>query len=229
LVTALQGGTLEAIAFRSSSMGSPYESASYTQRDERGIRVLVADDDPSVRSLLATLLRDAKGVSSVLEAGDGAQAAEVVRKVPVHVAVLDLNMPRVDGVEAARLLLTLQPSMRVALHSSDPDALRARAHSTGLPLFDKRDFDSLFSWIERQAASQAASAGTSTRRKLELSCSRCGYGIVAQVPPTHCPMCQAAMAWAEPDPARDAAARAHADEKRGKRDAGRDTDEVWAR
>jgi CheY-like chemotaxis protein len=89
-------------------------------RGATGIRVLVADDDDRVRSLFAALLRRAEGVSSVLEVTDGADAVRAAQEAGVRVAVLDLNMPRVDGLEAALRLVALQPSMRIALHSSDP-------------------------------------------------------------------------------------------------------------
>jgi CheY-like chemotaxis protein len=65
--------------------------------------VLVADDDPSVRALFGTLLRETEGVFLVLEADDGVKAVEAARDAGVDVAVLDLNMPRLDGVQAARL------------------------------------------------------------------------------------------------------------------------------
>jgi CheY-like chemotaxis protein len=165
--------------------------------------VLVADDDDRVRSLLAALLRQAEGVSSVLEAEDGAEAVRVVQEADVHLAVLDLNMPRVDGLEAASKLAALQPSMRIALHSSDPRALRERASGAGLPLFDKFEFGSLVTWIEKQASCLNATDGSASAkvaplaRKLDLTCSLCGYGIVSRAAPARCPMCQAVAVWSE--------------------------------
>lgn len=61
-------------------------------------------------------------------------------------------MPGLNGVEAALRLRLLQPLMRIALHSSDPDALRERAIGLGLPLFDKIQFEGLLGWVEGQAA-----------------------------------------------------------------------------
>jgi CheY-like chemotaxis protein len=168
-----------------------------------GIRVLVADDDDRVRSLLASLLRQAEGVSSVLEVEDGADAVRVGQDADVHVAVLDLNMPRVDGLEAALKLVALQPSMRIALHSSDPRALRERASGARLPLFDKLELGSLVTWVEQQASSLIAADGSASAgvtppaRKLDLNCALCGYGIVSRAPPARCPMCQAAAVWSE--------------------------------
>ena len=169
-----------------------------------GIRVLVADDDAQVRSLFATLLRAANGVASVIDAEDGADAVELCRKEHVDVAVLDLNMPRLDGVEAALRLRALQPSPRIALHSSDPELLRQRAADLGLPLFDKVDFERLRDWVERQATETCATGATGSRLvtpmadKVDLCCPVCGYGIVCRTPPGRCPMCGGEAGWSEP-------------------------------
>lgn len=160
-----------------------------------GIRVLVADDDARVRSLLATLLQATAGVASVIEAEDGAEAVQLGRGEQVDVAVLDLNMPGLDGVDAALALASLRPAPRIALHSSDPELLRQRAAGLHLPLFDKADFERLADWVERQAA-EARAAGVRGRArvtpvapKVDLFCSVCGYGIVCRTPPERCPMC----------------------------------------
>jgi CheY-like chemotaxis protein len=116
-----------------------------------GIRVLLADDHKGVRTLLATLLRATAGVGSVIEANDGAEAVELGCEQRLDVAALDLSMPHLDGVEVAIRLHALQPSLRIALHSSDPELLRRRAGGLELPLFDKIDFDRLLEWVERQA------------------------------------------------------------------------------
>src|SRR5688572_15117267 len=108
-----------------------------------GVRLLLADDDAGVRELFATLLRATPGVGSVVEAEDGADALVLARGGRVDVAVLDMNMPRLDGIEAARRLRALQPTTAIALHSSDAEQLRRRAADLGLPLFDKIDFDRL--------------------------------------------------------------------------------------
>jgi len=168
------------------------------------VRVLVADDDDLIRSLVATLLRQAAGVSSVLEAKDGARAVQIGRDLRVHATVLDLNMPHVDGVEAALRLRALQPSMRIALYSSDPESLRSRVGDLALPVFDKGELERLVGWVERQARSWSSTNGEGSPkvatlvRGVELSCSRCGYGIVSCKPPERCPMCRARAAWAEP-------------------------------
>ena len=180
-------------------------SAAGTRARASGVRALVADDDPAVRSLFGALLRQIEDVSAVVEVEDGARAVEVARVRRVHIAVLDLNMPRLDGAQAARLLLALQPSMGIALHSSDPELLRVRAAGLGLPTFDKLEFDALAAWVEREARAQLGRRSPLPAR-LELCCARCGYGIVSGAPPAFCPMCHGVAAWSEPGSARHVAA-----------------------
>ena len=167
----------------------------------RGLRLLLADDDAGVRALFATLFRAAAGVGSVVEAEDGAKALALAHGRRIDVAVLDMNMPSLDGIEAARLLRALQPRMPIALHSSDVEQLRERAADLGLPLFDKIDFDRLLAWVEQQAAASAAPADTTVAlmpARYDLCCDLCGYGIVSRLPPTRCPMCGRETVWVAP-------------------------------
>ena len=115
------------------------------------VRVLVADDDESQRILYGSLVLGIPGVTSVVAARDGVEAACVAGALALHVAILDLHMPRLDGIEAALRLSAMQPSLRIALHSSDPDELRQRAHGLGLPLFGKLEVDRLAEWVEDEA------------------------------------------------------------------------------
>ena len=115
------------------------------------VRVLVADDDESQRILYGSLVLGLPSVTSVVAAQDGVEAVRVAGTFALHVAILDLNMPRLDGVEAALQLSATRPSLRIALHSSDPDELRRRAHGLGLPLFGKLEVDRLAEWVEDEA------------------------------------------------------------------------------
>jgi CheY-like chemotaxis protein len=176
------------------------------------VRVLVADDDKGVRAHFVALLGNANGVASMLEAADGAEAVQVGLQLRPEIAVLDFNMPRLNGAEAAQTLTVLRPSMRIALQSSDPDRLRGRAAGLGLPLFDKLECERLVDWVEAQALSYGPGvdetvAAVSALRP-DLTCSMCGYGIVSRRPPERCPMCHVEAAWMEPrsSPAHRAAA-----------------------
>jgi CheY-like chemotaxis protein len=165
------------------------------------VRVLVADDDKGVRAHFVSLLRDANGIASTLEAEDGAEAVQVGLQLRPEIAVLDLNMPRLSGVEAAQTLTALRPPMRIALQSSDPDSLHAHAGGLGLPLFDKLECERLVHWVEAQARScgpRVDETVSAFARRLDLTCSMCGYGIVSRKPPERCPMCHLDAAWMEP-------------------------------
>lgn len=123
-----------------------------------GVSVLIADDDERVRDLIAAVLHDCADVSSVIEAGDGADAIRLGLQLRPALALLDLNMPRLDGVDVAITLRALVPSMRIALQSSDRSALRERAAGLDLPLFDKFDLDYLVDWVRTEAAATTADA-----------------------------------------------------------------------
>ena len=62
------------------------------------IRVLLADDDPLVRTGLRLMLRGAEDLEVVGEAEDGARAKEAVRRLRPDVVLMDIRMPGVDGI-----------------------------------------------------------------------------------------------------------------------------------
>jgi DNA-binding NarL/FixJ family response regulator len=66
------------------------------------VRVVLADDDGLVRAGIGMLLRAEEDIQVVAEVGDGASAVAAVRQHRPHVAVLDVRMPGMDGVEATR-------------------------------------------------------------------------------------------------------------------------------
>ncbi len=75
----------------------------------RPIRVLVADDHAILREGLVRLLGSVDGLEVVAEAADGAEALARVLELDPDVAVLDVVMPRMDGIEAARRIKRSHP------------------------------------------------------------------------------------------------------------------------
>jgi DNA-binding NarL/FixJ family response regulator len=88
------------------------------------IRVVLVDDHVVVRRGLAQLLDGAGDIEVVGQAGDGAEAIEVVRAARPDVVVMDLQMPGVDGVEATRRVLEDQPDLQVVVLTSYSDGAR---------------------------------------------------------------------------------------------------------
>lgn len=91
------------------------------------LRILLADDHAVVREGLQTLL-EAAGWTVVAKAADGRQAVELATKVPADVAVLDISMPEMNGIEAGRAMLRVRPLLKVVLltmHAEEPYVLEA--------------------------------------------------------------------------------------------------------
>lgn len=91
------------------------------------IRVLLADDHSIVRQGLKALL-DKEGLDVVGEAADGQQAVKMVREYKPDVAVLDLSMPLLNGLDAAREILKMSPRtkpMLLTMHTEDHYVLEA--------------------------------------------------------------------------------------------------------
>lgn len=68
------------------------------------LRVVIADDERPARNMLAMLLRGYPDVALVGEAADGAEAVEVIEREQPDLALLDLQMPELDGLEVVRVL-----------------------------------------------------------------------------------------------------------------------------
>jgi two-component system response regulator NreC len=85
------------------------------KRSERIIRVLLADDHAAVREALAGLVNGQPDMAVVAEAGDGDEAVERARQVRPDVAVLDLSMPAMSGLEVTVALKDALPATRVVV------------------------------------------------------------------------------------------------------------------
>ncbi len=95
------------------------------------MRVLVAEDETIIRLDLKELLERA-GFDVCAEARDGIEAVELARSEEPDVAVLDVKMPRLDGIEAARRILEEDPIPIVMLTAYGQDELVARAVEAGV-------------------------------------------------------------------------------------------------
>lgn len=98
----------------------------------RLITVLLADDILAMRDGLRSLLKAEPDLSLVGEAEDGLQAVAMAAKLCPDVILMDLSMPRLNGLEAMQRILKLRPATRVLMLSAHTDeAYVMRAKSLG--------------------------------------------------------------------------------------------------
>ena len=123
------------------------------------MRVVIADDEPLARERLRALLADQPGIEVVAEAGDGEAALHACAELKPDLVLLDIAMPGIDGLEAARHLAAFEPRPAVVFCTAyDAHALSA---------FDAQAIDYLVKPVraERLAAAvervRAFSAGRS--------------------------------------------------------------------
>jgi len=86
--------------------------------EQRVIRVMLVDDHQMVRNGLGTFLMVHDDLELVGEASDGEQALQVFDRVRPDVVLMDLKMPKMDGIEATRALLARDPEVRVVALTS---------------------------------------------------------------------------------------------------------------
>jgi DNA-binding NarL/FixJ family response regulator len=111
----------------------------------RRIRILLADDHAVVRRGLRLVLESEPDLEVVAEAGDGAEAVRLALDSDIDLAVLDVSMPRMTGLQAAAELSRRRPELRVlmlSMHDSEQylfQALRAGASGYVLKTVADRD------------------------------------------------------------------------------------------
>lgn len=99
------------------------------------IRILVADDHPVVRDGIVSIVEAEKDISVVAQAGDGVETVELVKKLLPDIVLLDLRMPRLDGLEVIAQIQSLHlPTKIIVLTTFDSEqdvhqALKAGARS----------------------------------------------------------------------------------------------------
>jgi two-component system, response regulator PdtaR len=95
------------------------------------LRILVAEDETIIRLDLKDLLERA-GFVVCAEARDGEEAVELARREQPDLALMDVKMPRLDGIDAARKILSERPIPIVMLTAYGQDELVARAAEAGV-------------------------------------------------------------------------------------------------
>jgi DNA-binding NarL/FixJ family response regulator len=139
------------------------------------IRVLLVDDQELVRAGFRMILDAEPDLEIVAEAGDGLEALEAADRHTIDVALMDIRMPNLDGIEATRRLLERSPETRVLMLTTFDlneyvyEALRAGA--SGFMLKDSPP-EKLVEAIRVVADGDALLAPAITRRVIEEYVSR---------------------------------------------------------
>jgi DNA-binding NarL/FixJ family response regulator len=139
------------------------------------ITLLIVDDETIVREGLRAIIEAEPDMNVVGEASDGIEAVAAARDLHPAVALVDVQMPRMDGVETTRRLAEVSPTPRVIVLTTFDrneyvyDSMRAGA--SGFLLKDVRR-DQLTNAIRTVVAGDHLLAPTITRRLIEQFCSR---------------------------------------------------------
>ncbi|WP_369125520.1 response regulator [Catenulispora pinisilvae] len=132
------------------------------------MRVILADDQPLIRTGLRVLINDAPDIEVVGEAGTGAEAVRLATAHTPDVAVMDIRMPEMDGIEATRRITETGDTTRVVMLTTfDDDEYVYAALRAGASGFLVKDMalDSILDAV-RVAASGDAIIAPSVTRKL---------------------------------------------------------------
>ena len=136
------------------------------------IRIVIADDQPLVRAGLKMMLEVEPDIEIAGEAADGDEAVRVVRDVRPDVVLMDVRMPRRDGISATRVLLDgrlSSPPKVLILTTFDLDEYVYEALRAGASGFVLKDLspEQLVDAIRVVASGEALLAPTVTRRMIE--------------------------------------------------------------
>ena len=134
------------------------------------MRILLADDQPLLRTGFRMVLGGEPDLDIVAEAGDGVEAVDLARRLLPDVVLMDIRMPRMDGVAATRIIVEAKLPVRVLILTTfDLDEYVVGALRAGASGFLAKDVpaDDLVTAIRTVAAGEAVVAPRILKRLLD--------------------------------------------------------------
>ena len=104
--------------------------------------VLIVDDDPFIRRLISTTLEDVSGFDQ-RQAADGQEALDMAEAEPPAIVFLDIDMPRMNGIDACRELRALDDGPTIVMLTAAGADAEAEARAAGADLFLTKPFSPL--------------------------------------------------------------------------------------
>ncbi len=102
------------------------------------LKILVVDDSKVSRAVIIALIMTRLPHATVIEAGDGQTGIDAAAREQPDLAILDIYMPVMSGLEAVEQIQKLSPRSRLALLTANAqDAMRQKAQALNVPLFKK--------------------------------------------------------------------------------------------
>lgn len=119
------------------------------------IRILIADDNASVRAAMRQVLLYAGDHWEIAEAENGSQAVALAHELKPNLIIIDLVMPLMDGLTAARKITRDMPHIPILMHTLYPfPQVKLEAEKVGMRVVPKSDGQGLVSAVERVLNSQ---------------------------------------------------------------------------
>jgi NarL family two-component system response regulator LiaR len=138
------------------------------------IRVLIADDHHMVRRGLMVLMEEYEDLEVIGEANDGEHALQMAKQLKPDVVLMDMNMPRMDGVAATRAIREACPTAQIVILTSfnDEDAIQNVLKAGAISFLMKNiSGDELANAIRRANASQSTLAPEAAQVLIKVTTS----------------------------------------------------------
>ncbi len=147
-----RGAEHNVLSAESSGTANKIRSTHSALKKNAPIRVLLVDDHPMMRQGLRSIVTAYDHLEVVGEAGDGAEAVELAQRLEPDVVVMDINMPKMDGIAATRQIKANQPTTVViglSVNQSDDTQQKMKAAGASTYLTKESAVDALCQAIEQ--------------------------------------------------------------------------------